>query len=73
MAGASCDDIFVIVLFSTFTGMAQGNGAKLADFLNIPVSIALGVAAGAIGIDALAPRLLNDGAAIPSSQTAQRQ
>lgn len=47
LAGASCDDIFVIVLFSTFTGMAQGSGAKLADFLNIPVSIALGVAVGA--------------------------
>lgn len=27
MAGASCDDIFVIVLFSTFLGMAQGQGA----------------------------------------------
>ena len=26
MAGASCDDIFVIVLFSTFLGMAQGRG-----------------------------------------------
>ncbi len=39
MAGASCDDIFVIVLFSTFTNMAQGGSAHVADFINIPVSI----------------------------------
>lgn len=48
MAGASCDDIFVIVLFSTFTGMAQGGSAHLMDFVNIPVSILLGVALGAV-------------------------
>lgn len=47
MAGASCDDIFVIVLFSTFTGMTQGRGAHAADFLSIPLSIVLGVALGA--------------------------
>lgn len=48
MAGASCDDIFVIVLFTTFLGMAQGEGARIADFINIPVSIVLGVILGAI-------------------------
>ena len=48
MAGASCDDIFVIVLFTTFLGMAQGEGARIADFINIPVSIVLGVIIGAI-------------------------
>ena len=48
LAGASCDDIFVIVLFSTFTGMAQGGSAHLKDFIDIPVSILLGVALGAI-------------------------
>lgn len=48
LAGASCDDIFVIVLFSTFTGMAQGGNAHLKEFLNIPVSILLGVALGAM-------------------------
>ena len=48
MAGASCDDIFVIVLFSTFLGMAQGGHANLMDFINIPVSIVLGIALGAI-------------------------
>ena len=47
LAGASCDDIFVIVLFSTFVGMAQGGSANMMDFVNIPVSIVLGVALGA--------------------------
>ena len=46
LAGASCDDIFVIVLFSTFTGMAQGGHAHPMDFVQIPVSILLGVALG---------------------------
>lgn len=48
MAGASCDDIFVIVLFSTFASMAQGGNANIMDFVNIPVSIILGIALGAI-------------------------
>lgn len=47
MAGASCDDIFVIVLFTTFVSMAQGGGAYIMDFINIPVSIALGIILGA--------------------------
>ncbi|MBS6518557.1 MAG: cation:proton antiporter [Clostridium sp.] len=46
MAGASCDDIFVIVLFSAFLGMAQGGTVRAADFLDIPVSIALGILVG---------------------------
>ena len=41
------DDIYVIVLFSTFVGMAQGGSANMMDFVNIPVSIVLGVALGA--------------------------
>ena len=48
MAGASCDDIFVIVLFSTFTNMAQGGSAHAADFINIPVSIFSGIAMGVV-------------------------
>ena len=48
MAGASCDDIFVIVLFSTFSSMAQGGSANIMDFVNIPVSILLGIVIGAI-------------------------
>lgn len=47
MAGASCDDIFVIVLFSTFSSMAQGGSAHIMDFVNIPVSIVLGILLGA--------------------------
>ena len=48
MAGASCDDIVVIVLFSTFTNMAQGGSAHAADFINIPVSIFSGIVLGAV-------------------------
>ena len=48
LAGASCDDIFVIVLFSTFTSMAQGGSASVMDFVNIPVSIVLGIVLGAV-------------------------
>lgn len=48
MAGASCDDIFVIVLFTTFLNMAQGGSAKIMDFLNIPISIVLGILLGAV-------------------------
>ena len=47
LAGASCDDIFVIVLFSTFAGIAQGGTADFTQFLNIPVSIMLGILLGA--------------------------
>ena len=48
LAGASCDDIFVIILFSTFVTMAQGGTVHAADFLNIPNSIVLGVIMGAL-------------------------
>lgn len=48
MAGASCDDIFVIVLFSTFAGMAQGENFHVMNFVNIPISIVLGVILGGI-------------------------
>lgn len=48
LAGASCDDIFVIVLFTTFLGMAQGGSANVTDFINIPVSIVLGILLGAL-------------------------
>lgn len=51
LAGASCDDIFVIVLFTTFAGMAQGGHADLRSFANIPISIVLGIALGiAVGL-----------------------
>ena len=47
IAGASCDDIFVIVLFSTFVNMAQGGSAEIMDFVGIPISILLGILLGA--------------------------
>lgn len=47
LAGASLDDVFVIVLFTTFVRMAQGGTAKISDFINIPVSILLGIGLGA--------------------------
>ena len=42
LAGVSVDDVYVIVLFSTFTGMMQGKGVSAVSFINIPVSILLG-------------------------------
>lgn len=47
LAGASVDDVYVIVLFSTFTGMMQGESASVTSFLNVPVSIFLG---GVLGL-----------------------
>lgn len=46
LAGASVDDVYVIVLFTTFVGMMQGDGVDILSFINIPVSIILGVAIG---------------------------
>lgn len=46
LAGASVDDVYVIVLFSTFVGMMQGEGASVISFVNIPVSIFLGIVIG---------------------------
>ena len=48
LAGASLDDVFVIVLFSTFTGIAQGGSASLGALAGIPVSILLGILVGAV-------------------------
>lgn len=46
LAGASVDDVYVIVLFSTFVGMMQGKGVSIISFVNIPVSIVLGILIG---------------------------
>lgn len=48
LAGASVDDVYVIVLFSTFVGMMQGEGASMLKFVNIPISIFLGIAIGLV-------------------------
>lgn len=51
LAGASVDDVFVIVLFTAFTGLAQGGTFSPASILSIPVSIGTGIAAdGLAGI-----------------------
>ncbi len=46
LAGASVDDVFVIVLFTAFTGLSQGNGVSVMSFVNIPISILLGIGLG---------------------------
>lgn len=46
LAGASVDDVYIIVLFSTFVGMMQGEGASAISFINIPASIILGIIIG---------------------------
>ncbi len=48
LAGASCDDIFVIVLFSAFVTMEQGGTVNISDFLDIPVSMVTGIIIGII-------------------------
>lgn len=48
LAGASVDDVFVIVLFTTFTSLAQGGHVDVMSFVNIPVSIVLGIAGGLV-------------------------
>lgn len=46
LAGASVDDVFVIVLFTAFTGLAAGEGISVSSFIEVPISIILGVALG---------------------------
>lgn len=48
LAGASVDDVFVIVLFSAFTSLAQGKKISVISFVNIPVSILLGAVIGMV-------------------------
>ncbi len=46
MAGASVDDVFVIVLFTAFTSLATGGEITAAHFITIPTSIIFGLVAG---------------------------
>lgn len=48
LAGASVDDVFVIVMFSAFTGLAQGGKVSPVSFVKIPVSIVIGILVGMI-------------------------
>ncbi|MCI8426322.1 MAG: sodium:proton antiporter [Lachnospira sp.] len=46
LAGASVDDVFVIVLFTAFTSLASTGNISAITFLQIPISIVLGVLVG---------------------------
>ena len=46
LAGASVDDIFVIVLFTSFTAMAKGDAVSILTYVNIPFSIVTGILIG---------------------------
>ena len=48
IAGASVDDVFVIVLFTAFTRLAQGGSITPLSLLTIPTSITFGLIAGII-------------------------
>ena len=68
LAGASLDDVFVIVLFTAFLGMAQGEGAGWQALWQVPVSILLGLGAGALAGLPLA-RLFRRGKLEPLTRT----
>lgn len=46
LAGASCDDVFVLVLFSSFLSMAMGDDFSYKSLFKVPVSILLGIGLG---------------------------
>ena len=46
LAGASVDDVFVIVLFTAFTGLASTGELSMMNFIQIPISIILGILFG---------------------------
>lgn len=48
MAGASVDDVFVIVMFTAFTGLAQGDRISPVSFIQIPISIITGMIVGIV-------------------------
>ena len=46
LAGTSVDDVFVIVLFTAFTGLMKGDKISVMSFINVPVSVILGMIIG---------------------------
>lgn len=48
MAGSSIDDIFVIVLFTSFTSLATEGNLSVSEFINLPISIILGLLLGGL-------------------------
>lgn len=49
LAGASVDDVFVIVVFTAFVSLASEGSVSALSFLQIPVSILLGIVLGTLG------------------------
>lgn len=48
LAGASIDDVYVIVLFYAFLKLGQGENFHFTTILNVPISIALGILIGVV-------------------------
>lgn len=48
LAGASLDDVYTIVVFTSVLSMLQGDGMDVMAFADIPVSIILGVGVGIV-------------------------
>ncbi|MBU3197080.1 cation:proton antiporter [Clostridium algidicarnis] len=48
LAGASVDDVYVIVLFTAFIGMYQGKGFSVLSLASVPISIVIGLATGVL-------------------------
>lgn len=48
LAGASVDDVFVIVVFTAFTTLATAGNASIMSMLQIPISIVIGIAIGVL-------------------------
>ena len=48
MAGASADDVYVIVLLTSFSAILAGKNASISDFVQIPTSILIGIALGIV-------------------------
>lgn len=48
LAGASADDVFAIVMFTSLTGVLSGGSLAATDFIQIPTSILLGIACGVL-------------------------
>lgn len=48
LAGASVDDVFVLILFTAFLGLNQGQTFSAATLLQVPIAIGSGLLAGGI-------------------------
>lgn len=46
MAGSSVDDVYVIVIFTALLSLSLGNSVSIAQFLNVPFAILLGILVG---------------------------